>query len=453
MIPAYQFFSENNSISSSTSDNRTTGQLRLAGKEYIQVISNSATSTAAANMQGGWWQELQIDRGICNELRAIAAGFYLQGGTGLINLSKNYTYKVSVFVLYQNKLLHAPIAITWSGSNTITITPAMAPLESDNWCILNGNIPNGARVFIYYDLVTPTSGIITIHTHSGIGNNSAIPYSVRNYSYPSTPPKDIYSQYAGLIDSTGGTSVSSTPVGILGIVAKHEYDYSAAFMMGHSRVAGDTAGVDITNDKVNGRSAIWRVLNDFDVPIYAHCVGGCTLNTLVNSMSNNAYAMTKYCTDAFVMCIVNDVNAGRSLAQIQADFATAITRLRAANSTIRIWWITEYPETDDSASNWLSPATQTPRGGDSAKWGVGGILDQANAWLLTRVGIELHAVLDPREIFESGGAGTSMKWAAGSATQQYTKEGVHLNDVGSFVEAAFYKSELIAKGFIPNNVR
>lgn len=424
------------------------GQLRLAGREYYQVVSNSATSTATTIMQGGWWHEMQAERGNILELRATAVGHYILGATGYTALGKTYTYKVSVYVIYRNTLIAYPTAITWAGATSIGVTSGMAMQTSDDWVAANSQIPAGARVFFYYELTTPTSGIITIYTRSAIGNNSAIPFATRNYSYAATPPSDIYTQIGGVVNVTGGTSVSSNPVGLWGILARHQYDHTAAFVGGDSRVAGDTG---TTNDKVNGRSPIWRVLNDWDIPIHLHAVGGSTLQ-IHAAVDVKAYAMTAYCQWAFIKWGVNDIAVNsRSLANMQTDFGTLITKLKTANPTLKVVWGLEYPETDDTASTWLSTATQGPRFGDAARFGPSGTLAQWNAWLLTRVGIELQAVWDTRDLVESGGAGTSSLWKSATATQAFTADGIHINDVGASYEVGMLKTQLLAMGVVPNN--
>lgn len=430
---------------------RPSGQLRLAGREYYQVVSNSATSVAASNMQGGWWQELQSDCGACLELRATAIGHYILGGTGYVALPKNYTYKLSVYVIKNNDLISLPTPIKWSGFDSITITPSLPKTNSDDWCAINGQPPAGARIFIYYELLTPTSGIIATYTRSAIGNNSAIPYGTKNYSYASTPPSDIYNQIGGVVNTTGGTSSSTTPVGLWGILTRHEYDYTCAFVGGDSRVAGDSG---TNNDKVNGRSPIWRVLNDWNIPIHIHAVGGSTLQVHA-AVDVKAFAMTEYCQWAFIKWGVNDVFNGRSLAQMQADFATLITKLKAANPDIKIVWGLEYPETDDTAggNTWLNPATQVPRGNDAGKFGPSGILASWNAWLITRVGIELHAVWDTRDLVEYGGGGTTATWKPATATIPFTIDGVHITDYGATYEAGMLKPQLLDMGVIPNNYR
>jgi hypothetical protein len=77
----------------------------------------------------------------------------------------------------------------------------------------------------------------------------------------------------------------------------------------------------------------------------------------------------------------------------------------------------------------------------------GGDREAYNAWLPTLVGTVIDGFIDPNTAVESGGSGASSKWVPNSSG-----DGTHPNDTGYTAEAAAYKNQLLAQGFIPNIV-
>ena len=97
-------------------------------------------------------------------------------------------------------------------------------------------------------------------------------------------------------------------------------------------------------------------------------------------LSPNQFALCRYATHLIGNLGTNDIFAGRTLAQLQADLLDIWAGAKAVQAQIKIHWQLLLPRTT-STDSWATTANQTPIAG----FEVGGIRDQLNAWLYAKV--------------------------------------------------------------------
>ena len=101
-----------------------------------------------------------------------------------------------------------------------------------------------------------------------------------------------------------------------------------------------------------------------------------------DTLNGSAYAQTyfKYCKDAYIYLGTNDANSGATLATMQSRMNTLYGLLNAAgiDKIVQHQLLFNTNTTDAYATE----ANQTPR---SAVWSSGGVVEQFNAWLETKL--------------------------------------------------------------------
>ncbi|WP_395020205.1 SGNH/GDSL hydrolase family protein [Dongia sp.] len=174
----------------------------------------------------------------------------------------------------------------------------------------------------------------------------------------------------------------------------------SVIMLGTSRVygVGDT-GVNVDSPD---RGSIARSIG----PHFAYCNAGVTASTIqafAGSYSRRA-ALMPYFSHAILEHGTNDEIAGRTLSDMQSDFATVIAALKSANPKLRIFLTTPEPRTD--ASN------TTPNASESVR------VSRAD-WIRSRGIANVDGYFEVGDAVADGHNGSL--WGSGT----YTGDGIH----------------------------
>jgi hypothetical protein len=122
----------------------------------------------------------------------------------------------------------------------------------------------------------------------------------------------------------------------------------------------------------------------------------------------------------------NDVQQGRTFAQVSADLTATWKSLKARG--LSVWWTTIMPRTT-STDNWATIVNQTVVAG----FEVGGVRDQVNAWMRSQVGILLDGLIDVAATIED--TANHGKWIVNGTANYATSDGVHPSTVGHTLAA------------------
>jgi hypothetical protein len=230
----------------------------------------------------------------------------------------------------------------------------------------------------------------------------------------------------GVMPIGGSYTHAGYGVGELAVIGEADSDEPSVLIFGNSIADGTTATA--ANDGLAGWLA--KGLGASNVP---HCRATRGSNRLMYStpdIAPNQYALAVYATHNIAQEPTNDIFAGQTLAQIQANALACWAGVKAVNSSIRIYQPLVFPRTT-STDAWATEANQTPIAGFES----GGIRDQFNAWVYTKVADgTIHGVINGLSIVES--TATHGVWPAGGLTADGVHPTAAVHDLLSAIPAA-----------------
>ncbi len=234
-----------------------------------------------------------------------------------------------------------------------------------------------------------------------------------------------------------GTTVQGFPhMAVIGEVA----GYSPAVVI-YGDSIGFGSGDSVSTNAVSGNSSGWisrglwigSVANDNRLIPHANMsVSGTnlghigTVDALAGIDNQRRWAMLNWATHAVFQSGRNDISSGSSLATLQT---TAIAAWKRAKSRgVKVAACKLMPSTT-STDAWATAANQTV----TANFGIGGIRDQYNTWLDTKLADgTIDYVIDPNPYVED--QANPSKWASSPAAM--TTDGVHPNAAGHLAASA-----------------
>ena len=235
--------------------------------------------------------------------------------------------------------------ITFAGSNTGTIGDG-ANLESD-LVTLPVTIPKGASFY----------ALAYIENASKIIGNDNISYD---------PAFDAFEFGAGITDKTGGGTIAqSAAIGYTPIAIRAYTKVPSAIIYGDSRSVGYGSTIQ---DNSGEKGSITPSLS----PFMGYINTGISSQRLDNILSScpRSIALSQYVTHPIISIAINDVNAGRTAAQILADFASLQAQFPATSKAM-ITTINPNPTnatTVASSNTVVTTINKTIRGGIKGFW-------------------------------------------------------------------------------------
>lgn len=211
----------------------------------------------------------------------------------------------------------------------------------------------------------------------------------------------------------GSTDAPRPPIALVGYVPK-----SAVAVAYTGDSIADNTGDNPALDTDGTVGFVGRGLLNVNGYNLAHSKLSRSGERLQNLASNGAlrFQVCRYATHYICELGVNDINAGRTLAQMQADYLTTWAAARAAGIQ-HITRTTLTPQTNSSDA-WATLANQTTKTG----FEPGGVRDQLNAWFPTKVADgTIDAVCDVAAVCQD--ATTPWKWRVDLGTP--TVDGTH----------------------------
>lgn len=410
-----------------------TPSLQLSGISVAPFSSGGGSLATAIRFQGRI--PIQFGQYPVTELRIPVRGTYVPGSVTNTNIPKIYT--VNFAIELSSSFATTSPDVLWGGVATKTVSPGDSLNISDDWCAVNGTIPAGSKGFLRIDLTVPSAGILTSFFEKYSTSADALCYWFVLSASATNSVNGV-----GVLSGTGsGGNTLAMPIICDGLLAKYgDSLHTSMLVLGDSKTIG-TGGLDTWK----GKSAISKALTELNVDYVNYGFSGTLLQSWA-ALSQNNYNIAAYTNWVHIGFPINDITGGRSLAQIQTDLTTLIGKLRAINNAIKIACTKTEPYTD-STDSWATAANQNPHLGDSAKYGLTGILGLYNAWLDTQKtsGLMIDVILNPNTVCEYGGSATSALWVPNG-----TSDGLHPIDRMINTISCAYKSQLISGGLIPN---
>lgn len=315
-----------------------------------------------------------------------------------------------------------------------------------------------------------TSALLAIPMRAYSGTFSAIAASSTTLSSAATAGDRSVVLAAALnaptlLIGTGGTQESATVVNAVGLAAPYTYYLAAPLTNGQGSGVAVTSGTTgysgggfgaraIVADRASGvRKPSVVVVGDSIAAGAGYnirsatgfidlALGGTTpvVNLGISSdkvstfvIFDNSPGRRKWLGVADWLIIQypqNDISNGRTLAQIQADFATIITMAR--NRGNKVCLMTQKPQTT-STDSWATVGNQTVVAAESVRASY-------NAWIRAGAGGVADLTIDVGAPLDSGlaaGGAASGKWIGAHATNgPYTSDGVHPSTIGHALMAA-----------------
>ncbi len=316
---------------------RRAAKLQLMGQGIIAYSAGGGNLATAMRMQGripiffGPWPT--------KEWRLPVDGFYVPGAITLTNLPKAYACNFSLELQNAAGSI-ASVPILWGGSQQKVINPGDALSLSDDWCATNGPIPAGTRGFLRYDISVPTAGILTCANAwaPNAGPSLGLAYWFTTNG-AATGNVNGVGQFPGA--GSGGNQLLP-PIVLRAMLGTYDNLRTSALLLGDSRVAGVATG---TQDNYSGKTYLTRAMYDLNVPYVSFAFSGTNLSQWA-ALAAPAYAIAAYVSDIFIGFPINDITAGRTAAQIKADYTTLIGTLKGINPAAKIWLVKPEPHTN-----------------------------------------------------------------------------------------------------------
>jgi len=384
----------------------------VANRGSLNWFANSAGGGTNNYTRGEYRQKLTFGVVATSDIR-ICYGNYYSTSTGQTGEAAG----LNPITVESGLELTSPVTTvraSWSGARTITIQPG-AQVCSDP-------IP----------IDIPANGTAWLRTGVTVASGQFWPTA--SYFFGSSG--DAFIESTSAVSQIGNTGDLTVPSG--GTVASSNTGFSALAILGVPRaktrsaiIIGDSISVGVAdNGDGNGNYGfISRALVANQIPFsklgrQSEMVQG---EAGVNGILRRLY--TRYATIAVTNGGTNDLLAGRSAVQIQADLTTLWRALKARG--VKVYHVLLFPRTTSSDA-WATPGNQAFMSG----YAPGSTRDQVNAWVKAQVGILIDGYFDPSAYIED--AANPGKWAspASAALQNapsvaLTTDGTHPNPAAS----------------------
>lgn len=297
--------------------------------------------------------------------------------------------------------------ILFAGVRTASVASG-AQVVSDS---LNIVIPRGS-VFYVRTFVSVTGGNKWVAT--GITNNST-------WGEGLTASVDTVDA-GGAMVTTGDGNYLIAPI----VIMSTSIDTPSVIIYGDSIAAGSGEGPPFIGNRGYLMRGLNRGLDSGSIPFANVAYPGESIQGFVGGGAGalrKALPSSVTFRDAIVAYGTNDIVAGRTALQIEADLTTLYTLL--AGYGCRVWGVTLLPRTT-STDGWATTGNQTPVAG----FAVGGIRQVVNTWLRT-IPAPLTGVIDASDIVETFRNSSFWKFSP-----VWTADGTHPNSLAHAAMAA-----------------
>jgi len=386
----------------------------VANRGSLPWFNNSAGGGANNYTRGEYRQKLTFGPAASSDIRVCYGNFYstVSGQTG-------ETAGLNAITVESGIELTSPVATvmaSWSGQKTITIQPGTQvcsdPIPID--LAANGTAWLRTGVMVSAGEYWPTA----TYFYSGAGDA---------YIESSSATSQISNTGTLTVPSGGVQSASSTGFPALAILGVPGTKIRSAIIIGDSISVGvaDSGSGD-------GNGNVGFISRGFAANQIPYAKLGRQSEMVQGEAGANGFLRrlyARYATVAVTNGGTNDLLAGRTAAQIEADLTTLWKALKARG--LKVYHVLLFPRTT-STDVWATPGNQAFMSG----YAPGSTRDQVNTWAKAQVGILIDGYFDPAPYIED--AANPGKWASpASAASQYvpsaalTTDGTHPNTPGS----------------------
>lgn len=381
-------------------------------------------------------QPLSLPRGLAvQKLHLAVIGKYVNTSNVSANIPQTHTYEATLEVA--KDAIVTPARFTWATSESKSVAAGDALALSDDWCVANGAIAEGAKALMRIDeqVATAATGLVqslAAELYNGQNNSSTLEQRGITFVTGADSTNDIDARTR--FSATGGTQTTAAIPGLLqAVIAEFDKTICSAVIFGNSRHAPST-NVAVTNG-LGDQRAIARALTRLGVPYTNMAISGSRQSHWA-AWDADLFEICGYATDIFIGDHVNDFNV-LSEASMQTNYTTLVGKIRTANPTANIWAIKSEPYT--------TGAWSLPDGSDQTVTAQEARRVAMNAWYDTQVsaGLLLTGVLDPNTKSEIGGSGASGKWIP-----EWGPDGLHNGDMANERQADNYYRQLQAQSFL-----
>lgn len=403
----------------SGNDDMTRGLQVVATRTGFNNASRLGTDNSRTDTQLSGRKRHKIGRYSVQGLQLAYGQWYLTGGVGDVAIANAATFECAIEQT-------TPIAVTvpciFAGARVGAIGADIPFVVTDP--VAGVDIPAGGTFWTRTNYVVAASSMVigaTASIVSALGGESG-------YLSPSGPSQ--VPATGALTSPAGGTGYNpAAPALILG---RPTGPTPAVLGLGDSIMAGNNDDIDFTTAAYGFFERGLEDVNGYAVPWHLQAVGGHSMQKAQIDTGWRGRSAWQYVTAWYCNMGTNDIAAGRSLAQMQADAIRLWTSAKATLSPygrpLKTAHSTALTRTTSSDS-WATLANQTPVAG----FEPGGQADLWNAWLLTQVGGGLlDALIDFRSLLQNT---TLAKWLVTGAANYMTNDGVHPSSVGHVAAA------------------
>ena len=211
-------------------------------------------------------------------------------------------------------------------------------------------------------------------------------------------------------------NVAASPI----IVGRPLENYPSVIFLGDSIMASRD---DLVGDAYGNHGyarGLWTAgVGGTSMPYANLARSGERASVMANANHTFRSALLQYCSHVICNWGTNDIQQARTFAQVTADLTTSWAAIKRRG--VKVYQCLILPRTTSSDS-WATAANQTVVSG----FGVGGVRDQVNAWILTQVGVLIDGVINGNTVAEDPAAPS--KWVSTGATFYATSDGIHPTD-------------------------
>lgn len=291
------------------------------------------------------------------------------------------TNGAGVIVLQQASWEYAGISypLYFGGQRSVTLNPGDVDICCD---------------WFTCPVVAGTNGNLRIKWSAASGWVSGEQSDGTSVSYQYDPANDINQvDNTGALTAPTGATSAGYPFSSTGIIVMASATSRSLIGVGSSLFAGTGDYAPNAVAKTNGNGAggfMRRAAYQAALPLALHAVPGRSASNETSGSGALLASLAKYANMAVTELSSNDLAAGRTVAQLQADLQTIWTRLKAAMPAGSRIFHTKILPRCTTTDRGVTLAGQTPL----AAFVAGGSRDVMNAWFDTQVGVNLTGVID-----------------------------------------------------------
>lgn len=366
---------------------------------YIRTYTSAAGSGTFPNIQGlnGTLQETSNNGSFSTTQSAVGTGAQTSFSGTLSGL--NITLPIVAGTLRMSGSI--PVA-TDNGSGVLAGTGISSGTI---------NYTTGAWTLVF--TVAPANGAVFIAT--GLGNAGATPGDETMTASPSdfSTPSFNAATVPAYLPSYG-------PNMILGRIAKTIPQQHSVCLIGDSIISGVGNSDGAAYPEYSGNQTIGFIRGGQPSETAASFAA-------VASSFRRMKMLTDHCDRVYGNYGTNDINAGSSVAAIEANLLTIWSKLAAIlpHGYKDITWSTILPRTVSNASQ--APLSAPFYGSGSVASGNPSVRNALNAWICSQVGITIGAILDINTLVEGLSASCTGNGDGTWKSLTYTADGTHFS--------------------------